>query len=143
MQRIGLRHVAPEVVNDKQGILDKWKLLIPYAPIAGQTDFSRPVAFYYEDNVRIGEPGQCCTETYLVAGAFTTKEEVLSFKSFLLTKTVRFLLLQAVVSQHVTRENFCFVPDLGRYEGVYSDEALRKRWGITDAEWDFINSRIS
>lgn len=143
MQRIGLRYVVPDIVNDKLEILDKWKLLIPYAPIAGQTDFSQPVGFYYDGNVRISEPGQCCTETYLVAGAFESREEVLSLKSYLLTKTVRFLLLQAVVSQHVTRENFCFVPDLGRYEDVYSDEALRERWGISDPEWAFIDSRIS
>lgn len=93
-QRIGLQYADPEDVKDERNILDKWKLLIPFAPIAGQTDFSKPIAFYYDQNTRIAKPGECCTETWLVACAFDTKEEVESFKSYLFTKIVRFLLLQ-------------------------------------------------
>jgi site-specific DNA-methyltransferase (adenine-specific) len=117
-------------------------LLVPPAPIAGQTDFSKPVGFYYDGNTRIAKPGECCTESFIVAGAFLTKNEVLSFKSYLFTKVVRFLLLQTVVSQHVTRNNFQFIPDLGKYEWEYSDEILRQRWEITDEEWSFIDSKI-
>ncbi len=142
IQRIGLRYADKADITDEQDLLNKWKLLIPRAPIAGQTDFSKPVAFYYEANVRIAKPGECCTESWLVACAFSTKEEVLAFKSYLFTKTVRFLLLQSVVSQDVTRQNFCFVPDLGKYEGRYTDEMLCERWGITQEEWEFIDSRI-
>ncbi|GIV02823.1 MAG: hypothetical protein KatS3mg015_1653 [Fimbriimonadales bacterium] len=87
MQRIGLRYADPADVTDPHGLKDKWKLLIPYAPIAGQTDFSRPVGFYYDGNVRVAAPGEVCTETYLVAGAFDTEEEVLSFKSYLLAQS--------------------------------------------------------
>jgi site-specific DNA-methyltransferase (adenine-specific) len=141
-QRIGLKYADPKDVKDERNLLNKWKLLIPRAPIAGQTDFSKPIAFYYEANTRIAEPGQCCTETWLVACAFDTKEEVESFKSYLFTKIVRFLLLQTVISQDVTRENFYFVPDLGKYEGIYTDEMLMKRWGITEEEFAFIDSRI-
>jgi site-specific DNA-methyltransferase (adenine-specific) len=77
-----------------------------------------------------------------VAGAFNTEKEVISYKSYLFTKIVRFLLLQAVVSQDVTRQNYIFVPDLGNYNQLYSDELLRKRWNITDEEWNYIDSRI-
>jgi len=97
-QRIGLKYAHPDDVKDDGNILNKWKLLIPRAPIAGQTDFSKPIAFYYEANTRIAKPGECCTETYLVACAFDTKAEVVSFKTYLFTKIVRFLLLQAVIS---------------------------------------------
>ncbi len=142
MQRIGRQFAAPEDVNDDNNLLDKWKLLIPKAPIAGQTDFSRPVRFYYDENTRIAKPGECCTESYLVACAFDSADEVLSFKSYLYTKTARFLLLQTVISQDVTRKNFAFVPDLGKYEGVYTDAMLVKRWGITPDEWEYINSKI-
>jgi site-specific DNA-methyltransferase (adenine-specific) len=116
--------------------------LIPPAPIAGQTDFSKPVGFYYDGNTRIAKPGECCTESWLVAGTFDTETEAISYRSYIFTKTVRFLLLQTVVSQHVTKKNFCFVPDLGKYKGEYTDEMLREMWGITDEEWSFIDSRI-
>ena len=65
-----------------------------------------------------------------------------AFQSYLLTKTVRFLLLQRVVSQDVPRERFAFIPDLGNYEGAYTDEMLREKWGINDEEWAFIDSKI-
>lgn len=142
IQKIGLKYANKKDVVDEYNLLDKWKFLLPAAPIAGQTDFSKPVGFYYDGNTRIAKPGECCTESWIVSGSFTTQEEVLSFKTYIYTKVVRFLLLQAVISQHVTRKNFIFIPDLGRYEGVYSDEMLCKRWGINKEEWAFIDSKI-
>jgi len=71
-----------------------------------------------------------------------TEEEVKNFKSYLFTKTVRFLLLQAVVSQDVLRNKFCFVPDLGKYDRIYTDKYLCEKWNITDDEWKYIDSRI-
>jgi len=141
-QKIGLQFARPEDVKDNFKIKDKWKLLIPRAPIAGQTDFSKPVGFYYDGNTRIAKPGEICTESWLVACAFSTEEETRSFKSYLFTKTVRFLLLQAVISQDVTREKFIFIPDLGSYDTEFTDKILRDRWNITDEEWSFIDSKI-
>jgi len=143
IQRIGLRYANKKDIIDQGEYLNKWKLLVPKAPIAGQTDFTKPVGFYYDGNVRIAKPGECCTESWIVAGAFSTEKEVVSFKSFLFTKTVRFLLLQTVVSQDVLRKKFCFIPDLGSYKGIYSDDMLCKMWGITAKEWKYIDSRIS
>jgi site-specific DNA-methyltransferase (adenine-specific) len=143
IQKIGMKFAKASDLNDDKKLLDKWKLLIPKAPIAGQTDFNKPVGFYYDGNTRIAKPGECCTESWLVACAFKTKKEVESFKSYLFTKTVRFLLLQAVISQDVTKQNFCFVPDLGSYEGIYTDKDLVKRWDISKDEWEFIDSKIS
>lgn len=142
IQKIGLKFADENDITDENGLLNKWKFLIPKAPIAGQTDFSKPIGFYYEENTRIAKPGECCTESWIVAGAFSSKEKVVSFKSYLFTKIVRFLLLQTVISQDVTRKNFSFVPDLGKYEGEYTDEMLRERWNITQDEWEFIDSKI-
>ena len=141
-QKIGKQFANPEDVSDPFKILDKWKFLAPKAPIAGQTDFSKPVGFYYEGNTIIAKPGECCTESFIVLGAFKTEKEVLAYKSYIFTKTVRFLLLQTVVSQDVTKNNFQFVPDLIKYEGTYTDEMLRKKWDINEEEWEYINSKI-
>ena len=143
IQRIGRKFASKMDVDDSKHLLDKWKLLVPKAPIAGQTDFSRPVGFYYDGNTIISKPGECCTESFIVAGAFDSEKEVLSFKSYLFTKISRFLLLQTVVSQDVTKKNFCFVPNLGIYSETYTDEKLRELWNITDEEWAFIDSKIS
>ena len=142
IQKIGLKYASKRDVSDENNILDKWKFLIPKSPIAGQTDFSKPVGFYYEGNTKIAKPNECCTESYIVAGAFNTEKEAISYRSYIFTKIVRFLLLQTVISQDVTRNNFQFIPDLGKYEGIYTDEKLRKKWDINQEEWEFINSRI-
>ena len=137
-----MQYVDETDIKDELNLRNKWKFLIPKAPIAGQTDFSKPVGFYYDGNTRIAKPGEVCSESWLVAGAFDSEQETLNFKSYLLTKTVRFLLLQTVVSQNITRKNFCFVPDLVEYDRQYSDVYLRKLWDITDDEWDLIKSKI-
>lgn len=142
IQKIGKKFAAPSDLIDK-GYTDKWKFLAPMAPIAGQTDFSSAVAFYSDRNTVIAKPGEVSTESFIVLGAFNTEEETRNFKSYIFTKTVRFLLLQAVVSQHVSKDNFCFIPDLGTYDRIYTDEYLRELWGITDpAECEYIDSRI-
>jgi site-specific DNA-methyltransferase (adenine-specific) len=141
-QRIGLLYADEKDITDNFSLLDKWKLLIPKSPIAGQTDFTKPVGFYYDGNTRIAKPGECCTETYIVAGAFDTEKEVISFKSYIFTKSVRFLLLQMVISQDVTKRCFSFIPDLENYKDKYTDTQLCKLWGITNEEWSYIDSRI-
>lgn len=140
-QRQGVLFVDEADYLDNYQVKDKYKLLIPRAPIAGQTDFSKPVGFYYEGNVRIAKPGEICTETWLVAFASKDLSKVESFKSYLFTKIFRFLLLQTVVSQDVTRNNFRFIPNI-KYDQIYNDDILRKRWEITDEEWSFIDSKI-
>lgn len=142
IQKIGLKFADPKDVKDQYNLLDKWKFLAPKAPIAGQTDFNKPVGFYYSGNTFIGKPGECCTESFIVLYNAESKTEVENFKSYIFTKIARFLLLQAVVSQDVTREKFIFVPDLGEYTQQYTDEYLRKLWDITEEEWEYIDSKI-
>ena len=141
-QRIGLRYASEKDVTDNFNYLDKWKLLVPKSPIAGQTDFTKPVGFYYDGNTRIAKPGECCSETYIIAFSADSEEEVNSFKSYLFTKVVRFLLLQRVVSQDVTKKCFAFIPDLEKYEGTYTDKQLCELWNITYDEWNYIDSRV-
>ena len=143
IQKIGRKFANEKDVDDSNKLLDKWKLLAPKAPIAGQTDFTKPVGFYYDGNTILAKPGECCTESFIVLGAFDTEKEVKNYQSYIFTKTVRFLLLQAVVSQDVTRKCFCFVPDIEKFDGIeYTDVYLRKEWNITDEEWKYIDSRI-
>ena len=142
IQKIGRKFAAKEDIDDTNHLLNKWKFIAPKAPIAGQTDFTKPVGFYYEGNTKIAKPGECCTESFIVLGAFESEKEVLSFKSYIFTKVARFLLLQTVISQDVLRNKFCFVPDLENYDHIFTDEELCKKWKISEDEWKYIDSRI-
>jgi len=143
IQKIGIKYAAKKDITDTMNLLDKWKLIVPRSPIAGQTDFSKPVGFYYDGNTNIIPPGTCCTESFIIPFASHSKEEVENFKSYLFTKTVRFLLLQCVVSQDVTREKYRFIPHLEHYDRKYTDEFLCKLWNIDEDEWKYIDSKIS
>ena len=84
----------------------------------------------------------CSVRAERLSRRSASEKETLSYKSYLFTKVVRFLLLQTVVSQNMSKKNFCFIPDLGKYEGTYTDKLLCKMWGISDKEYDYIRSRI-
>lgn len=142
IQKHGLQFALPGDVKDTHSILQKWKVLLPKAPIAGQTDFTKPIRFYQNSNTRIAAPGEACTESWIVGGAFDTEAEATNFRAYLYTKIVRFLLLQGVISQDVTRTNFLFVPDLEDYTAPVTDQQLVTRFGLTDEEWQHIDSRI-
>ena len=142
IQRIGLKYADEKDISDHLNLLNKWKVIVPKAPIAGQTDFSKQVNIYYESNTKIIPPGTCCTESFIVLYAAETEKEALSFKSYIFTKTARFLLLQSVVSQDITRERFRFVPNIGEYNTTFTDEMLIKMWGLSDEEWFHIQTRI-
>ena len=143
IQRIGKKYASKSDVTDEGDYLDKWKLIVPKAPIAGQTDFSNAVKIYYESNTSILAPGECCTESFIILGAFKTEQECLNYKSYIFTKPVRYLLLQAVVSQDITRQNYCFVPAFNKYDITYTNEYLYKLWDITPEEQAIIESRIA
>lgn len=116
-----------------QSLINAYLIQHPHLPLLG---------FYYDGNTRIVPPGTCCTESFVVLFAADSEEEVKSFRTYIYTKVARFLLLQCVVSQDITRDKFKFVPDLGYYEGVYTDKMLCDLWGITEDEWMYIDSRI-
>lgn len=143
IQKIGLKYALKSDIDDSSHYLEKWKLLAPKAPIAGQTDFTKPVRFYYEGNTRIAKPGECCTESWIILGSFDSEAETISYRSYIFTKIVRFLLLQTVVSQDVTRKNFCFIPKFDYWAGTYTDDMLKTMWDISDDEWKYIDSKIS
>ena len=88
------------------------------------------------------KPGECCTESFIVTGAFSTQKELCHTKHICLQKLFAFFYYKRWFRKDVTKQNFQFVPDLGKYEGVYTDEMLCKRWSITKEEWAFMNSRI-
>ncbi len=127
-------------VSDKQGILDKYKVIITYAMSGG----NKPTSdgnYQVLSSLKVLEPCEACTETYLILDVFDTKEGAESMVSFMAGKLSRFLLLQALSSIHITKDKFCFVPYVG-FTSTWTDEALYEKYGLTDEEIAFIESMI-
>ena len=91
--------------------------------------------------MRVMMPGDVCTHSYIFAGPFKNKSMAENLIDYLQTKFVRFLLLQALTSIHISKSTFLFVPllDLNK---KWSDELLYQRYALTEQEIDYINSLI-
>ena len=136
---------VPLVFNNKVGFIRKseitrnydWvneiKVLLPKASDGkgsqkGLSVLGEPIAL---------DAGSACTQTYLVAGRFRTKDEARNYARYLTTKFVRYLALQRKTSQNLTSDAFRFVPELDMTK-EWSDQLLYNSFGLTKTEIDHI-----
>lgn len=122
-------------------IIGKWKIIISYltAEHAGQPD--KNGQFRVLSTMEEMEPGEVCTETYLVAGAFDTKVEADNYMAYLKTKFVRFLLQQIAITQHISRSTFRYIP-VQDFKEHWTDEKLYAKYKLTSEEVNFIEKMI-
>lgn len=92
-------------------------------------------------SMRCLDPTDVCTHSYLVVGLFDSLNECNHLLNYLKTKFVRFLILQAVSSIHISRQTFCFVP-IQDFSKEWSDEELYEKYDLSAEEIDFIDSII-
>jgi len=122
-------------------LIDKWKVITSYAcyDSAGNPgpDGKRRVF----SKIDILPPGTICTETYLVIGVYDRKELADNLVTYMKTKFFRFLVLQAISSIHIFRNSYLFVPALDM-NVRWTDEMLYERYGLTEEEIKFIESKI-
>lgn len=86
-------------------------------------------------------PGVICTETYLVIGNYDTENEAKHLLAFMKTRFFRFLMSLLMYSHGITKETFAFIPILDMKKS-WTDEKLYQRYGLTDDEILFIETRI-
>ncbi len=134
--RNGIGYVDSNLVVDINNWVEKYKVLISKAYGAGE-GFPHQI---------IGQPivtekNSCCSETYLVAGAFNTKLEAENFALYMRTKFFRFLVSQLKLTQNIKKDKFSFVPILDM-NIKWTDELLYKKYKISDEEIKFIDSIV-
>ncbi len=114
----------------------KWKVLLP---MAGDGN-GQAISYVLGEPIALA-PGSACTQSYLVAGVFSTKGETENYAHYLTTKFVRFLVLQRKTTQHVRPDKFKFVPamDMNRR---WTDADLYEHFGLTKAEAAYIEDTI-
>jgi site-specific DNA-methyltransferase (adenine-specific) len=114
--------------------IDKWKVLL-----VGLQGTSSAVEYRFVGTPKIAGPGEVCSETYLVAGRFDSRDEATNYAAYLQTRLLRFLVSLRKVAQHATRDVYAFVPDL-TYDRAWSDANLYKRYGLSADEIAFVES---
>lgn len=117
--------------------VDAWKVYMPYANNIG-TELNDD-----NQNTFIGEPGSCCTETFLSVGHTLklTEDMAKNLSVYMRTKFARFLLSLAKISQHGTSKTYRFVPVVDFTE-KWTDEKLYRQFGLSQEEINCIESGI-
>lgn len=135
-QNGGYGYVSKDDITLNTEFIDKYKVFIP--PLgSGSDSFPHPIL----GKPFIGEPESVCSETYIIAGAYRTKEEAENLISYINTKLLRFLVLLHKPSQHATSKVYSFVPTQD-FSHPWSDSILFEKYGITQEESNFIDTLI-
>ena len=118
-------------------MIDKWKVIISRltAEHAGQPDKSGQ--FRVLSTMEMLQPSEICSETYLVAGSFDTKEEAENYMDYLKTRFSRFLLVQIAITQQLSKSTFAYVP-IQDFTRKWTDEELFAKYGLNEEERDFV-----
>lgn len=137
----GTIYLSPDEITDKGKYLDKYKVIITYA-MSGGNKPNKNGQYKITSSTQVLKPNQACSETYLCIGRFDNEKEAENLKSYISTKTFRFLLLQALTSIHITKDKFCFIPkqDFSKH---WTDQDLYKKYEFNDDEIKFIEDLIT
>lgn len=135
-------YIRPDQITRNLDWVKEWKVLLPKASSGdtAQDEQGRIVDVVLGAPIALA-PGSACTQTYMVAGRFDTREETENFAHYLATKFVRYLVLQRKTTQNATSDVFRFVPALNMTRR-WTDEDLYEHFGLTDDEVATIESSI-
>ncbi len=122
-------------------MIDKWKVITSYVGYDHAGNPGKDGKKRVFSKIDILPPGTICTETYLVIGNYEKKSEAQNLVAYMQTKFFRFLVSQFMYSHHITKDSYSLVPILDM-NIKWTDEMLCKRYGITKAEFEFIESKI-
>lgn len=128
--------VSPTQIQQNAAWVNKYKVFISRA-------YGERIASSYWVTGRpfLGEPGTCCSETYLVIGPCTSKKQAESIMTYMRSRFFRFLVLLIKNTQDATKKVYTFVP-MQDFNEPWTDEKLYEKYGLTQDEIAFIESMV-
>jgi len=129
-------YVSGDQIEKNHIFIKDWKILIPKAS-PGDDSYphlilSKPI---------VAGPNTCCTETYILIGPVSNEKRAKNVANYMVTSFFRFMVLLAKSTQDVTKKTYAFVPAQD-FDKKWTDDMLFKKYGITEAEIEFINTLI-
>jgi len=135
----GVGYVERRTITKNTDVIDKYKVTIgKVVPSNGEVDITPKDGYKVITSLRILEPGEIHTESYLLLSAFDTAQEAQNFAKYITLKLPRFLLKQTLTSMNIAKNNFRFVPYLD-YTHEWTDEELYRRYGLTTEQREWVN----
>ncbi|MBQ9277575.1 MAG: Eco57I restriction-modification methylase domain-containing protein [Lachnospiraceae bacterium] len=114
--------------------IDTWKVFVPEAVGSGNTatDVLKPI---------LGESGSIGTETYIMNGPYSSREEAENVISYINTRFFHFMVGLKKITQHTTIKVYEFVP-MQDFSQNWTDEKLFKKYMLSEDEIEFINKTV-
>lgn len=137
----GFGYIPKEALKQGKDLADKYKVIVGQVISEHAAEPDKNGQYKLLSSLRVLEPKQICNFSYLVVNTFATEQEALNFKQYLSTRFVRYLILQAVSSIHLTKDKFSFVP-VQDFSRVWTDADLYAKYELTEEEIAFIESVI-
>lgn len=124
-----------DILNNIE-LVDKYKIFISKAYGAAEKYphqiINKPI---------LGEPGTCCTETYILVGPFKNRKITQNVINYMSTLFFRFLVLQKKITQDATKSVYSLVPDQD-FNEEWDDKKLFNKYKISSKEIEFIKTLI-
>lgn len=139
----GIGYLPYKEITKGKEYLDAYKVMVSQtsAEHAGEPNKSGKFNVLTQ-TMRTLKPREVCTHSYLVIGPMENELTCEHLIHYLKTKFVRFLLLQAISSIHLTMKSFAFVP-MQDFSQDWTDEKLYEKYGIDEKEAEYIDSLIN
>ena len=143
-QKRSKKYVQRDYPIPKQEYIGGYKLFVSRNQGTGVLgeEFSAPI---------FASPNECCTETFVVIGLFTDKQEMMNCWKYICTKFFRAMVGIRKNDQGAGRAIYKFVPlqnftdksDIDWSKSIPEiDQQLYKKYNLTDEEISFIESKI-
>ena len=131
--------IKRSLIKKNTHLIDSWKVLAPQAGPGNSGGHVLPDMVLGKPS--IAEPGTVCTQTWIVAGPFESKEQAEIAARYLQTSFLRFLVSLRKISQHAMRGVYHWVPQQD-WTQEWTDKKLYQKYGITEEEVAFIDRMI-
>ncbi len=138
----GIGYVSKDSILKNSNLLDEYKVIIGKVnPDRGGVNNASDGKMNVITKVKILNPKEVMTETYLLLATFNDKIQAYNCASFYKTKFARLMIALTLSSMNITRDNFQFCPTQD-FSKSWTDEELYKKYNLTKEEIDFIESMI-
>lgn len=138
----GESYVNINEVKKNTNLIDKYKISVgTLNPDRGGVNNASDGKMNVTTKVRVLNPNEVVTETYIIINYFDDENEALNCAKYIKTKFARYLISLTLSSMHIVRDNFQFVP-IEDFSKNWTDEKLYKKYDLTKDEIYYIESMI-
>lgn len=137
----GRRFTSRALVTKNVALIDQWKVLLSSTSSEHAGQAARDGRKRVLSRIELAEPGVVMTHSYLAIGPVAGEVEARNVAAYLRTRFVRFLASLTIITQHVSKATFDFVP-LQDFSQEWTDDDLYAKYGLTKEEVALLESQI-